>query len=180
MNKYPAWVNTLVLVFVMAGILLALPNLYGRAPAVQLANDTPYGLGANVYTGDLEKGRRMASRIRAGTVGVNRYLNAASGAPWTGARESGFPGRLRPIGQPGRVEPRTMYETDLDREREHRGAPPRSEGGSVSVRRPASWCTTIGEAPSHRGSGGCSPTRGTKTSPSSTVDSRRGSALAVD
>ena len=39
MNKYPAWVNTLVLVFVMAGILLALPNLYGRAPAVQLAND---------------------------------------------------------------------------------------------------------------------------------------------
>ena len=39
MNKYPAWVNAFVLVVVMAGILLALPNLYGRAPAVQLAND---------------------------------------------------------------------------------------------------------------------------------------------
>jgi len=58
--------------------------------AVQLANDTPYGLGANVYTGDLERGRRIAERIRAGTVGVNRYLNGATGAPWTGARESGF------------------------------------------------------------------------------------------
>ncbi len=58
--------------------------------AVQLANDTPYGLGANVYTADLELGRRIALQIRAGTVGINRYLNAAPGAPWTGARESGF------------------------------------------------------------------------------------------
>jgi len=58
--------------------------------AVRLANDTPYGLGANVFSGDLERGQRVASGIRAGTVGVNRYLNAAPGAPWCGARESGF------------------------------------------------------------------------------------------
>jgi len=40
MNKYPAWLNALVLTIVVGGILLALPNLYGRAPAVQLANDS--------------------------------------------------------------------------------------------------------------------------------------------
>jgi len=38
MNKYPAWLNTLVLVVVLTGILFALPNIYGSAPAVQLAN----------------------------------------------------------------------------------------------------------------------------------------------
>jgi preprotein translocase subunit SecD len=37
-NRYPAWLNALVLVVVMAGLLLALPNIYGSAPAVQLAN----------------------------------------------------------------------------------------------------------------------------------------------
>jgi preprotein translocase subunit SecD len=38
MNKYPAWLNVLVLVILLAGILLALPNIYGSAPAVQLAD----------------------------------------------------------------------------------------------------------------------------------------------
>ena len=38
MNKYPAWLNVLVLVVLLTGILLALPNLYGSAPAIQLAD----------------------------------------------------------------------------------------------------------------------------------------------
>lgn len=38
MNKYPAWLNLLVLAILLAGVLLALPNLYGSVPAVQLAD----------------------------------------------------------------------------------------------------------------------------------------------
>ncbi len=38
MNKYPTWLNTLVLVVFLSGILFALPNIYGSAPAVQLAD----------------------------------------------------------------------------------------------------------------------------------------------
>ena len=38
MNKYPAWLNVLVLVILLTGILLALPNLYGSVPAIQLAD----------------------------------------------------------------------------------------------------------------------------------------------
>ncbi len=38
MNRYPAWLNTLVLVVLMTGILFALPNIYGSVPAVQLAD----------------------------------------------------------------------------------------------------------------------------------------------
>jgi len=37
-NRYPAWLNVLVLVILLAGIMLALPNIYGSAPAVQLAD----------------------------------------------------------------------------------------------------------------------------------------------
>jgi preprotein translocase subunit SecD len=39
MNRYPAWLNWLVLVVLMLGTLLALPNIYGSAPAVQIASD---------------------------------------------------------------------------------------------------------------------------------------------
>lgn len=58
--------------------------------AVRLANATRYGLGANVFTGDAERGFRVARRIKSGQVGVNRYLAGSSRAPWVGARESGF------------------------------------------------------------------------------------------
>jgi len=39
MNKYPAWLNILVLVILLAGCLLALPNMYGSVPAVQIADN---------------------------------------------------------------------------------------------------------------------------------------------
>ena len=39
MNKYPFWLNTLVLVILVAGCLLALPNMYGSVPAVQIADN---------------------------------------------------------------------------------------------------------------------------------------------
>jgi len=38
MNRYPAWLNMLVLVVLLSGLLFALPNMYGSAPAVQLAD----------------------------------------------------------------------------------------------------------------------------------------------
>jgi len=47
MNKYPSWLNTLVIVIFMVGVMLALPNIYGSVPAVQLANASgdAYGEG---------------------------------------------------------------------------------------------------------------------------------------
>jgi len=45
MNRYPAWLNWLVLVILLLGTMLALPNIYGSAPAVQVvsADGEPYG-----------------------------------------------------------------------------------------------------------------------------------------
>ena len=38
MNKYPAWLNLLVLAILMTGLLMALPNIYGSSPAIQLSD----------------------------------------------------------------------------------------------------------------------------------------------
>ena len=39
MNKFPLWLNTLVLAILLAGCLFALPNIYGSVPAVQIADN---------------------------------------------------------------------------------------------------------------------------------------------
>ncbi len=45
MNRYPTWLNWLVLLILVTGTMLALPNIYGSAPAVQVASSDgkPYG-----------------------------------------------------------------------------------------------------------------------------------------
>lgn len=72
-----------------------LPVMAFREPdeAVRLANDSPYGLTASVWTGDAEKGRALAARIEAGTVGVNRHGMSKVGCPWGGYKLSGL-GRM--------------------------------------------------------------------------------------
>ncbi|MBM38130.1 MAG: protein translocase subunit SecD [Woeseia sp.] len=44
MNKYPAWLNFLVLIILITGCFLALPNIYGSAPAIQIANKNSVAL----------------------------------------------------------------------------------------------------------------------------------------
>ncbi|HSV67133.1 MAG TPA: succinic semialdehyde dehydrogenase [Mycobacteriales bacterium] len=64
-----------------------------EADAVRLANQTPYGLNASVWTRDAVRGRRVAGQIRAGTVNVNEAYGAAWGsvdAPMGGMGESGL------------------------------------------------------------------------------------------
>lgn len=56
--------------------------------AIRIANDTPYGLTGYVQSGDLERARRVARRIRAGSV----HLNGAPGpydVPFGGYKQSG-------------------------------------------------------------------------------------------
>jgi acyl-CoA reductase-like NAD-dependent aldehyde dehydrogenase len=58
--------------------------------AVARANDTRFGLGAVVFGGDPERTRAVARRLKAGMIGVNKSVGGVSGAPWVGARESGY------------------------------------------------------------------------------------------
>lgn len=57
--------------------------------AVRSANDSPFGLGAVVF-GPEERARGVARRLSAGMIGINKSVGGARGAPWVGARESGY------------------------------------------------------------------------------------------
>ena len=57
---------------------------------VALANDTPYGLGATVFGGDVEKTAEVARRLDAGMIGINKSCGGAAGTPWVGAKQSGY------------------------------------------------------------------------------------------
>ena len=58
--------------------------------AIQIANDTIYGLAAGLWTRDVAKAIRMAERIEAGTVYINNYFNAATQSPVGGFKQSGY------------------------------------------------------------------------------------------
>ncbi len=58
--------------------------------AIELANDTPYGLGAAVFGSDEQKAADVARRLHAGMIGINKGCGGASGSPWVGAKQSGY------------------------------------------------------------------------------------------
>lgn len=62
----------------------------GVDEAVALANQTEYGLVAYIYTHDLAKGLRVAERIDAGMIGLNRGVVSDPAAPFGGMKHSGL------------------------------------------------------------------------------------------
>lgn len=57
--------------------------------AIKRANDSPYGLGGSVWSKDIAKANKMASKILSGTVWVNKHL-AITGGPFGGFKQSGL------------------------------------------------------------------------------------------
>src|SRR5580698_7027883 len=66
--------------------------------AVKIANDSPYGLAAAVWTRDIYKAFRAVKAIRAGIVWVNHMQPTYVEAPWGGYKQSGFGRELGPWG----------------------------------------------------------------------------------
>ncbi|RWE34409.1 MAG: aldehyde dehydrogenase family protein [Mesorhizobium sp.] len=58
--------------------------------AVRRGNDTPYGLGAGVFTKDVGKAHQLANRLRAGSVWVNTYHAIDPAVPFGGYKMSGY------------------------------------------------------------------------------------------
>lgn len=57
--------------------------------AIEIANDTPYGLNARVQSGDMQRARRVASQLEAGMVQING-VSPVAGIPFGGYKQSGI------------------------------------------------------------------------------------------
>jgi (Z)-2-((N-methylformamido)methylene)-5-hydroxybutyrolactone dehydrogenase len=72
------------------GPVLAVIPFDDEEEAVQLANDSPFGLAAGVWTQNGARAHRVAHRLRAGTVWINAYRVVAYNAPFGGFGASGW------------------------------------------------------------------------------------------
>ncbi|GHD45419.1 aldehyde dehydrogenase [Thalassobaculum fulvum] len=70
------------------GPVLSIIPFEGEEEAIRIANDTAYGLSSYVQTGDPERARRVARRLRSGMVQLNGS-GRASGSPFGGYKQSG-------------------------------------------------------------------------------------------
>ncbi len=72
------------------GPFVSVTRFKDEAEAIQLANDTEYGLGSGLWTNNLQRAHRMADAIEAGMVWVNSYKRVHPGSPFGGVGQSGY------------------------------------------------------------------------------------------
>ena len=80
--------------------------------AVALANDTIYGLGANLWTRDLARAQVLASRIEAGSVFINGMVASDPRLPFGGVKQSGYGRELSDFGIHEFVNIQTVWMSD--------------------------------------------------------------------
>jgi 4-(gamma-glutamylamino)butanal dehydrogenase len=79
------------------GPVLSVIEFDTEAEAVRIANDTPYGLAASLYTDNLHVAHRVARELKAGVVGVNAYSEGDMTTPFGGYKQSGFGGHDKSV-----------------------------------------------------------------------------------
>ncbi len=80
------------------GPVAAIIRAHDAEHAVQLANDSPFGLSSNVWTGDVERGRKLARRIESGGVFINGMTASDPRLPFGGVKRSGYGRELSSFG----------------------------------------------------------------------------------
>jgi succinate-semialdehyde dehydrogenase/glutarate-semialdehyde dehydrogenase len=82
--------------------------------AVAVANDTEFGLGASIWTADLDRGRRVARRIDAGCTYVNELTKSDPRVPFGGVEDSGYGRELSEAGITEFVNRKTLWLQSAD------------------------------------------------------------------
>ncbi|KGF20501.1 aldehyde dehydrogenase family protein [Pseudoglutamicibacter albus] len=76
--------------------------------AIELANDSEFGLGASIWTPDVERARQLAPELEAGTVWINQHTVVELDAPFGGWRQSGVGRERGRWGLDAYLEPTTV------------------------------------------------------------------------
>jgi acyl-CoA reductase-like NAD-dependent aldehyde dehydrogenase len=77
--------------------------------AVDLMNDSPYGLTASIWTHDTHRAAELGARIETGTVFMNRCDYLDPGLVWTGVKDTGKGGALSEIGYHNLTQPKSYH-----------------------------------------------------------------------
>ncbi|GAA2736092.1 NAD-dependent succinate-semialdehyde dehydrogenase [Pedococcus aerophilus] len=80
--------------------------------ALELANDTQYGLGGAVFSTDTERATKIAQRLEVGMSNVNTPAGEGAEVPFGGVKRSGFGRELGPLGMDEFVNKRMFYVAD--------------------------------------------------------------------
>ena len=92
------------------GPVAAIINAGNEKEAIEIANDSPFGLGAAIFTENIEKGKRIAEQeIEAGCCFVNQFVKSDPRLPFGGIRESGYGRELSYFGIREFVNIKTVY-----------------------------------------------------------------------
>lgn len=79
------------------GPVLSVIAFDSEEEAVELANDTSYGLAASLWTSNIDAAHRIGRAVKAGTVSVNCYSEGDITTPFGGYKQSGFGGRDKSV-----------------------------------------------------------------------------------
>ncbi|MFN8456921.1 MAG: aldehyde dehydrogenase [Anaerolineae bacterium] len=72
------------------GPVLSVISFRTEEEAIQIANDTAYGLGAGIWTHNIQRAHRVAKAIRSGMVWINNYRVVSFASPFGGFKASGY------------------------------------------------------------------------------------------
>jgi succinate-semialdehyde dehydrogenase/glutarate-semialdehyde dehydrogenase len=92
------------------GPVAAIVPARDEAEALALANATPFGLGATVFTRSRTRARRLAAALEAGSVFVNDFVRSSPELPFGGIKASGFGRELGGWGAKAFVNTKTIWE----------------------------------------------------------------------
>lgn len=77
--------------------------------AIELMNDSPYGLTASLWTSDVERAAALGKRIETGTLFMNRCDYVDPGLVWTGVKNTGKGGAMSRIGYENLTRPKSYH-----------------------------------------------------------------------
>jgi acyl-CoA reductase-like NAD-dependent aldehyde dehydrogenase len=91
------------------GPVIGIMRVYSDEEAIQLMNDSDYGLTASVYTNRAERAEKIQQQLAAGTVYWNCCDRVSPALPWSGRKHSGFGSTLSHAGLRAFSQPKAYH-----------------------------------------------------------------------